>query len=218
MKDIIQSIQTLEKFHQEYDLKQTISVLQIKAQNKKRTDIDNLLAEGEIDKSLLHAALSLKDIVGQINVIIHAWGILVSLPYILQPDEIIEYVSLGAGNTGKEFDLKTSRQVAEFKFIDWKGGPETIRKNSLFKDFYHLAECEDAREKYLYVLGIERPINALNNTRKLKSTLAKRSLWELFFKKYGDRYNTVQDYYRDHKDSVTIVDLKSIVPELSYVK
>jgi len=218
MIDTVQAIQILENFHQYHDLKKTISDLQIKTQGKKLADIHTLFAEGKIDNLPLNAALSLKDIVGQINIIIHAWGILVSLPHILHPDEIIEYLSLGAGNTGKDFDLKTSRRIAEFKFINWRGGPETIRKNNLFKDFYNLAEYEDNREKYLYVLEIEHPIHALNNTRKLKSTLSKRSFWESFSKKYGDRYATVQDYYRDHKDSVMIIDLKTIVPEFSDVQ
>jgi len=38
---------------------------------------------------------------------------------------------------------------------------------------------------------------------------------EKFSHKYGNRYTTVQDYYNDHKDAVTIVDFKKIVPELS---
>ena len=47
--------------------------------------------------------MSIKDIVGQINVIIHAWGILVSLPHLLDDDEVIEYVSLERV-TGKNID------------------------------------------------------------------------------------------------------------------
>jgi hypothetical protein len=43
--------------------------------------------------------------------------------------------------TGRSFDLETSYRVAvaEFKFIRWQGGPESIRQNQLFKDFYLLA-------------------------------------------------------------------------------
>lgn len=43
------------------------------------------------------------------------------LPHILEPDERVESVSLGAGNTGRDFDLETNVRVAEFKFIHWRG-------------------------------------------------------------------------------------------------
>lgn len=215
--DIIQAVQILEEFYNKKDLNSQISILENKIQNTTRTNINSLFKEGKIDASLLEAALTLKGIVGQINIVIHAWGILVSLPYILRPDETIEYVSLGAGNTGKDFDLKTTQRVAEFKFIEWKGGPEAVRQNSLLKDFYRLVEWEDDREKFLYVTGIERSIKALNSKRKLKSAIPNKSLWEEFTEKHGDRYKTIHEYYSDHLDFVKIVDLQSIVPELSKV-
>jgi hypothetical protein len=37
--------------------------------------------------------------------VIHAVGILTALPHILEHDERIETLSLGAGNTGRQFDL-----------------------------------------------------------------------------------------------------------------
>ena len=51
---------------------------------------------------------------GQVNVVIHALGILISLPYLLEDDEEIQSLSLGAGNTGRRYDLETDRRVAEF--------------------------------------------------------------------------------------------------------
>jgi len=84
-----------------------------------------------LNPELLRAAFALKQLAGQINVIIHASGILAALPSILEDSEVIESLSLGAGNTGRDFDLETDRRVAEFKFINWKGGPESIRQNSL---------------------------------------------------------------------------------------
>ena len=100
--DKIQSIQTLERFYTQHILKEEITLLESQATKKNKIDITNLLNSNAIDISLLDASLSIKDVVGQINVIIHAWGILVSLPYILYDDEIIEYVSLGAGNGKKD--------------------------------------------------------------------------------------------------------------------
>lgn len=96
------------------------------------------LADLGIGESVLTAATTLKRVLGQVNVLIHAVGILTSLPEILEPGETISYLSLGAGNTGRPFDLETDRRVAEFKFINWRGGAEAIRQNSLFKDLYLL--------------------------------------------------------------------------------
>jgi hypothetical protein len=66
----------------------------------------------------------------------------------LEPAERVEYLSLGAGNTGKAFDLETDLRVCEFKFINWQGGAEAIRQNALFKDLYLLAEASTAKRKY----------------------------------------------------------------------
>jgi hypothetical protein len=42
------------------------------------------------------------------------WNKVVEQPPIVRPGEIIEYVSLCAGNTGRAFDLETNHRVAEF--------------------------------------------------------------------------------------------------------
>ncbi len=76
--------------------------------------------------------------------------LLISLPSILNDGERVEAMSLAAGNTGKGFDLETSERIAEFTFIEWKGGPDVIRKNKVFKDFYFLAEADTGKEKELY--------------------------------------------------------------------
>ena len=65
-------------------------------------------------------------------------------------------MSLGAGNTGRAFDLETNKRIAEFKFIRWQGGPEAIRQNALFKDFYFMAEHAGVKRKYLYVHDAHR--------------------------------------------------------------
>lgn len=108
-------------------------------------------ARGEV----LGAASLGKRLAGQINVIVHALGILLCLPYILGRDDVIEYVSLGAGNTDRAFDVETSQRIAEFKFIRWQAGPESIRRNALVKDFCDMAEHPSLKEQFLYVLGTE---------------------------------------------------------------
>ncbi|WP_246571886.1 hypothetical protein [Bradyrhizobium liaoningense] len=88
------------------------------------------------EKQALAAAASLKRVAVQVNTAIYALGIMLCVPHILEDGEIVEYVSLGAGNTGRPFDLETNLRVAEFKFIHWQGTADTIRQNSVFKDFF----------------------------------------------------------------------------------
>ena len=64
-----------------------------------------------IDSDLLQALRRVKLASSQIDVAIHAAGILAALPHLLEPGEVIESLSLGAGNTGREFDVETSRRV-----------------------------------------------------------------------------------------------------------
>jgi hypothetical protein len=39
----------------------------------------------------------------------------------------------------------------EFKFIRWRGGPELIRQNGVFKDDVLVAEHATTKQKYLYL-------------------------------------------------------------------
>ena len=162
------------------------------------------------------AASRLKLLVGQLNVVIHAAGILSCLPHLLEPGEVIEYVSLGAGNTGRRFDLETDRRVAEFKFIRWQGGPEAIRQNGLFKDFYLLAEYETMKRKYLYVLGTTYPLKFMNSGRSLDSVLSRDDrLKQGFLNRYGGNCRVVRDYYLLRRDQVSIEDVSQWLPALS---
>lgn len=60
----------------------------------------------------------MKAFAGQIDVLVHAVGILVGLPYVLEDDEEIESLSLGAGSSGRDHDLVTNTRVGEFKFVE----------------------------------------------------------------------------------------------------
>ena len=63
-------------------------------------------------------------------------------------NEVIEELSIGAGNTNRHFDLVTNKRIAEFKFINWSGKQDTIRQNSVFKDFFELDVYETDKKKY----------------------------------------------------------------------
>ena len=174
-----------------------------------------ILSSSGAKAEVLGAAGVIKQLAGQINVIVHALGILLCLPHILQAGERIEYVSLGAGNTGRAFDLETNLRIAEFKFIHWQGGPESIRQNALFKDFFEMAEHESPKQKCLYVLGTEHAEKFLNGGRALSSVLSRNEkVRKTFTEKFGNQYLTVRDYYLPRKGMVVIQDVSTYVPEL----
>jgi len=159
-----------------------------------------------------------KALAGQINVVVHALGILLALPAILQDGEVVEDLSLGAGNTGRSFDLETDRRIAEFKFIAWQGGSETIRQNVLFIDLYHLAEAKTDKKRQLYVTELDRPMRFLRGGRAMKSVLTKHgAVAEEFFTRYGDRYKVVRDYWADVRGRVELIDISTLVPAFSRV-
>lgn len=179
--------------------------------NANKADVNSILVAENIAESLVKSALIIKNASSEIDVKIHAAGIMLSLPMILEKDEVVHSLSLGAGNTGKQFDLETNFRVAEFKFINWRGGAESIRQNGLFKDYFNLEAHETDKEKCMYLTGSREAISFLNGKRSLESVLSKdNATRNRFFSKHGDKYKVVQEYYHDVKSIVTIIDLKDI--------
>ena len=196
-------------------LRQTISRLEDVFEKLNANDSRRDLEAWPIDAGLLKSALILKLASAQINEVVHSVGILLSLPHILRPDEKVEFLSLAAGNTGRPFDLQTNHRIAEFKFIDWKGGSESIRQNSLFKDFFELAEYDTPKQRFLYVVGLEYPMKFFNGGRACKSVMSKNnSLWERYSLRYS-QFSRVCDFYKHRNAAVNIVDLATLVPEFA---
>lgn len=116
-----------------------------------RDAIEELLRASSIDCSLLDAARAVKRAAAQIDVVLHALGILVLLPSILAEGEKVKSLSLGAGSSeNKRFDLETDRRIAEFTFIEWQGNDST-RLQKIFKDFFRIAEFETEKLKELWL-------------------------------------------------------------------
>lgn len=208
---IDKAIEAIERF-QGASLTGSISDIEMAIKNMGIDEIHHFRNSRGVDDSFMTAALSIKKLAGQINVIIHAAGILQSLQGILKPGEIIEYVSLGAGNAGRMFDLATNRQVAEFKFIDWQGGAESIRQNSLFKDFFALAEYKTDKEKFLYVVGDKFPLKFFEGGRALNSVLSRQpKILSIIAKKYGFGIKRVCDYYDLKRHEVSIHDISRYI-------
>jgi hypothetical protein len=211
--DPIEVVNLLHKFSGP-DLTSTLSKIEKNVQGLTRLESSAFLLEAGAGKEALAAAAMMKRLAGQIDVVVHALGILLCLPHILEERERVEYLSLGAGNTGREFDLETNYRVAEFKFIKWQGGAETIRQNSLFKDFFVLAEKETSKRKNLYVLGTKYPLKFLASRRALKSVLSQnQKLWSLLSGKYGTQFAVVGDYYKSHQSVVSVEDVSPWLPD-----
>ena len=157
--------------------------------------------------------LFVKSLSAQVDVAIHAYGILLALPLILDSDESIEYLSLGAGNTGKPYDVSTTKRVAEFKFAKWNKKNNVIRQNNLFTNFLELAidKKTKTRKKYIYCYNSDAVTTFLETSgRSLESVLSRNSK----NKKYpaiASKFKTVKSFYEQYKNEVFIESLEKIL-------
>ena len=194
------------------NLKMQIAEMEKGIKTKGRSYVLDYMQQHRIPE-MLYEKLYIKRLSAQVDVAIHAYGILVALSKILEDGEVIEYCSLGAGNTGKTFDVSTSKRIAEFKFAKWDGGSNTIRQNGIFKDFLELAiyTVGDSKQKYIYCLSAAEIIRFLSSSeRNLGSVLSRNTM----NKKYPDiqeRYKTVKAFYNDFKNEVNIVELSDLI-------
>jgi hypothetical protein len=175
-----------------------------------KATIPLLLTQRSLNDDLMQAALLIKRNASQIDEIVHSLGILLALPSMLDQNERIESLSLAAGNTGKGFDLETDKRISEFTFIQWQGGPEVIRQNKIFKDFYFLAEAETHKLRELYVIGTDHAMKFFNSKRSLRQILdGNAKLGKSFRERYGKQFRLVNEYYHAKKSVVYIKDVRS---------
>lgn len=216
-RSVQQHIDLLDKFVAS-DLRVVIARVENAVRGFNDRQINEFLRVNDIKPELLSAAAEIKRISSQIDVTMHALGILSVLPHILEDGEVVESVSLGAGNTGRKFDLETNFRVAEFKFIKWRGGPESIRQNGIFKDFFDLATADTSKRRYLYLLGTKQALKFFNGRRAMGSVLSKnQATKEKFERLYGDIYKTVGHYFEVHSATVQIEDVSLWLPEFAEI-
>lgn len=217
MDELTDALRAVERFSSSGGLRDRISELEYRLPKLARGDAIKYLKSEGISEHALLGALAIKAMAGQINVVVHVLGILASLPHVLEADEIIESLSLGAGNTGKRFDMETSKQVAEFKFIGWRGGAEAIRQNSVFADLFNLASADTEKRRVLYVVGKEHPLRFLRGGRALSSVLSKNASVAARFRNRHPDLLRVSEYYALVEHAVEIVDLRDAVPAFGQV-
>jgi hypothetical protein len=214
LDDLSTAFAELQKFTKG-GLTRRIAGLEVALENADPSSCAQILARESVTEGLLSSAYVLKDAAGEINVVIHALGILLLVPQILLAEERVEYLSLGAGNTGRPFDLETNFRVAEFKFSRWRGGADTIRQNSMFKDFFQLAEYSTDKQKYLYILDLPLQLQFLHGRRALSSVTSKNAkIASDFNQLYGGRFQTVRDYFSFRRDAVKLVDMEPLLNKL----
>lgn len=214
MPIIEDALRRLQRFRGQ-SLAATIAQIEARIVGAKHRDIAALNADLQLNHSLVASAAQVKRASAQIDVLIHAIGILHSLPYILEPNEILESTSLGAGNAGSDFDVVTNRRIAEFKFIYWQGGSESIRKKTFFQDYFKLIREPTRRAKYFYLLNTQIPLRFLSGkSRALRILDRNRRLADEYERLYGQRYPTVGEFYHAHQNRVKFVNLVDLVPGL----
>ena len=186
------------------NLASKIAELEYKFTRLDKTAISERLQEALIGQDLLEAAKTIKRASAQIDVFLHAIGVLVLLPSILETGETVEALSLGAGSSeGKRFDLETNQRIAEFTFIDWRGNDST-RLQKIFKDFYRLAEFETAKKKELWLTDDVFVLKYLRSGSSVRTATHKhRDVWESFKQRYPN-VDRVSDYYRIHERTVSL--------------
>lgn len=209
MPDLIDSFRIVDDY-KSTDLAHTVWSLERDFEGKPKKEIKSLVNKHALTFELLRAAVLVKRAAAQIDVVVHSVGTLLALSEILEENEVIESLSIGAGNTGRSFDLETNSRVAEFTFIDWKGGSESIRKQKLFKDFFCLAESMTGKRRFLYVVGTDYALQVFESRSNAWGLLRKfADVQREFEKKYG-REIYAFEYFRLKKDLIKIVDIKTL--------
>jgi hypothetical protein len=215
MSGLLEASALLDSFRGD-SLRKAVAKVERKLVGLTKVEAPGQIGQLGVRMELMIAALLIKQHSSQINEIVHAIGILLALPHILEESETVESLSLCAGNTGKNFDLETSKRVAEFTFIQWQGGSEVIRQNKIFKDFYFLAEAKTDKRRELYVIGTTYPSKFFVGGRAIPQILkGNGKLGKAFQAAHHDNVKTVRDYYMPRKHLVAIRDLTEIIPALA---
>jgi hypothetical protein len=213
--DILELLGQIETF-KAGSLTRQVGAIERQLVDAPSSEIQAMLGQHQVNGRLFQAALTVKRLSAQIDVVVHAVGILYALPFILAQDEVVQSLSLGAGNAGSEFDLVTSHQIAEFKFIHWRPSGNAIRNKTLFKDFYKLACADTTKKKNLYLLETGRPLHFLTGKRMIEKVLDRSPSHQADFRqRFGDGFITVGDFYAAHQGEVNLVDLSQLLPEPS---
>ena len=193
-------------------LTRTVADLERGLTGKDSGGLKSALESQGVTGRTLEAGLIARDMFGRLNDIVHAVAITVALPLLLEPGEIVESVSLAAGNSpDRPFDLSTNRRIAEFKLSRWDGH-DTARKLQLAKDLVHLAADESGRRAQLFVLD-DRPFEFVSRSASLMQHLLKRfpGTLQMFESRFGDPAVSMAEFRSVDGSQVELIDLRTIL-------
>lgn len=213
--ELASALAALVAFLRAAPLTESIKQLEHALADSSAATIGDITAAHGLSPSVLEAAIVARTNFGRLNDVIHAAGIALALPHLLDPGETLKRPSLAAGNDkSRPFDVETERRAMEFKFARWDGH-DAMRKRGVVKDLVHLAELADGRRAELYVLG-ERPRAFLQSTKSSMGWALDRSpaTRQRFAEQFGPLDQTVTHFYESVRSRVDVIDLESLLPDL----
>lgn len=216
-EQLVDATRLLAAFLRGRPFTETVSELEQGMVDALSEELEDSNASAKVTADLLAASGVLRREFGRLNDVIHAVGILLVLPHLLDSGErIVNRPSLAAGNDqSRPFDVETDARIAEFKFSVWKDGRDVARKKALCKDLVALAADRSGRAHCLYVLG-QAPLDFVSRSgSKLETMLdtrRARSRYENAFGPLGA--TTVSEFASGAAAHVEIVDLAQRLPEV----
>ncbi|WP_231627096.1 PE-PGRS family protein [Streptomyces apocyni] len=212
--DLGTAVATLARFLDRQPLTAAIAALEHQLQGADAQHAADTAAAGGVDADLLVSALTTRENLGRLNDLIHATGIMLALPFILDEGEkVTNRPSLGAGNDpSRPYDLETDQRVAEFKLSRWRGA-DAARKRQTFKDLVMLAADQSGRQADLYVVGPE-PARFLRSSASTAAWALDRSpgARRTFQSVFGSLDVPVHEFTATHAHHVRVTDLCDILP------
>lgn len=196
---------------------QRFSELKLQIEGKKIKEITENIKD--INHESFKAAKIIKESKSQINETVHAIGIIILLPKILDKQEKVESVSLAAGSDRSGFDLVTDKRVAEFKF--GKSPKEQLigyRRRTFYSDYLCLLMNIDKNDKtqYFYLYQPHLFIKFIKGKSQWKNVLKKNlslmNRFENFLKRHNSNASTVKEVYDEFDNgSIIIEDINSLL-------
>jgi hypothetical protein len=215
---IERAAETLLGFLKSGELTKTIARLEYALDGKDGHALGVAASEAGITLDLLIATMAVRAELGRMSDLIHAAGIVLALPHLLEPSERVKgRPSLAAGNDpSRPFDLETDRRVAEFKLSVWLPGSNATRKRQTFKDLVGLALDTSGRRRQLYVLGPQpaRFLRGSISTAAWALDRSAESLKKRFVARFGSLDMPVSTFTATHGKAVEVIDLAVKLPHL----
>ena len=194
-------------------LGQRIAALESELAGKDRQAIASIVAAHGLAPATLSASLFVRENLGKLSDLIHATGIALALPYLLEPREFLKTPSLAAGNDpSRLFDVETNLRAAEFKLARWTNAGNGAREKDLFKDLVLLTQAPSSLRLEIYVRG-PRPARFLSGNASARKQLKRsQAVLAIFDEQVEDPEISVASYVSAYASHVRVIDLEQAVP------